>query len=88
MIGLPRRFGFYDRVKPHQQLAHAGHQGDFLGLAPLQEPLVELAKPLVVAYRRQCGHVEGRPYRGASAPSPEASTWRQRISARQDAFAI
>ena len=57
------------RVEDCEQLPHARYQGYLLGLARLQEPLVELLDGGVVASGDQSSHVEGCPqYRCPPTP--------------------
>src|SRR3972149_1190047 len=64
----PRSLMLKHGVEDGQQLAHAGGECQLLGLACSQQTLVEGPNHWVEASSDQGSHVEGRPYRGASAP--------------------
>ena len=57
------------RVKDDQELTHAGGEGDLLGLACCQEPLIEGAKDWIVAHRDQGRHIESGAHSSAPAPA-------------------
>ena len=57
------------RVKDDQELTHASGEGDLLGLACCQEPLIEGAKDWIVAYRDQGRHIQSGAHSSASSPA-------------------
>ena len=65
----------HQRVEDREQLPHARHQRNLLGLARVEEPLVELLDDGVVAGGDQRPHVQDGPHRSPSSPRlPLAAT--------------
>jgi len=58
------------RVQYRQQLAHAGHDRDLLGLAGRDQAAVENFDRRVEAHRRKCGHVQHGTHLVATTPDP------------------
>ena len=63
---MPTRL--HHAVEDGQQLAHAGDQGNFLGLAGREQPLVEDLDHWVVASGYQRPHVKRRPHSCPATP--------------------
>lgn len=59
---------FEHRIHDRQQLAHAGHEGHFLGLTRRTQPLIEGANDGIEARGHNRCHVEGRPHLRPAAP--------------------
>ena len=57
------------RIQDDQQLAHAGGEGHFLGLACCQEPLIEGGKDWIVADGDQGRHIQSRAHVGTPSPT-------------------
>ena len=66
-------------VQVDEQLAHAGDEGDFGGLAPLSELLVVGLDDRIDAGGGEGRHVQLRPNVGATAPDRAASAATTRV---------
>src|SRR5437762_7195759 len=64
---------FYHRIEDCQQLAHAGHHGDLVGLAVAAQALVKSANDRVVDPRGEGRHVQNGAHLTPATPGSAAA---------------
>lgn len=67
---------FEHAIDGREQLAHAGHKGDLLGLAGSAQVPIEDANDRIESRGHDRSHIQRRPY--VSAPTPDRAASRYR----------